>query len=71
MSILFFIGLPHLRIQQLTIVYYKNFNKITIHLFSESYVKELASFNNLMITDYKKPDFITGTVKMINKLKYL
>jgi len=33
MSILFFIGLPHLRIQQLTIVYYKNFNKITIHYF--------------------------------------
>ena len=33
MSILFFIGLPHLRIQQLTIVYYKNFNKMTIHYF--------------------------------------
>ncbi|MEC7838300.1 MAG: hypothetical protein VX523_06250 [Chloroflexota bacterium] len=32
-SILFFIALPNLRIQQLTIVYYKNFNKLKIHFF--------------------------------------
>ncbi len=32
-SILFLIALPNLRIQQLTIVYYKNFNKLKIHFF--------------------------------------
>ncbi|RZP14128.1 MAG: hypothetical protein EVA32_00740 [Chloroflexi bacterium] len=32
-SILFLIALPNLRIQQLTIVYYKNFNKYKIHFF--------------------------------------
>ena len=32
-SILFLIALPQLRIQQLTIVYFKNFNKLKIHFF--------------------------------------
>jgi len=32
-SILFFLALPQLRIQQLTIVYYKNFDKYKIHFF--------------------------------------
>jgi len=32
-SILFLIALPNLRIQQLTIVYFKNFNKLKIHFF--------------------------------------
>lgn len=32
-SILFFLALPQLRIQQLTIVYYKNFDKNKIHFF--------------------------------------
>jgi hypothetical protein len=32
-SILFLIALPNLRIQQLTIVYYRNFNKLKIHFF--------------------------------------
>lgn len=49
-------------------IYHLIINKINIHLFSKSYVKELASSNGLMITDYKKSDFITGTVKMMNKL---
>ena len=33
MSILFLISLPHLRVQHLTIVYYKNYSKMKIHFF--------------------------------------
>jgi len=49
-------------------LYHLIFNKINIHLFSKSYIKDLASSNGLVIIDYKKPDFITGAVKMMNKL---
>ena len=44
-SILFFLALPQLRIQQLTIVYYKNFDKNKIHFFVV-----LLSFISLVLT---------------------
>lgn len=49
-------------------MYHLIFNKINIHLFSKSNIIDIASYNGLVIIEQKKPDFITGAVKMVNKL---